>query len=773
MVYYWSFNCMRSSVFAVLILLLFAIPGVALAQTIQVDEVVIEGNRRVDLSAVRSVLSVKAGQEIAVEEVDRDIRAIFKLGRFADVAADIEERGGLNVLVFRLTERPLVRAVEYAGNKEFSTERLSGLVTLKTPDIYDPRKIENSISAIRKAYLEEGFHAAEIVSKVDVNEDHEATVTFEIKEGDKVLIRQIRFEGNTVFTDVQLIKVMETKKRWFLSWLTGRGTYNEEVLQNDLEIIADQYYNKGYVQVKVRQPLITIAEDKKGMNVLIEIREGEQFRVGGLDIDGDLLRSKEEILALTKLKPGDVFSRQMLRQDVLTINDLYADQGYAYVNVSPLTQIDADLRLINILFEIEQGVQVHIDRIQIAGNTRTRDKVIRREMKLAEGDLFSSTKIKESRRRINNLGFFEEVNVATGKASDEAEMNVNVDVIERPTGTFSVGLGYSSVDGVIGQGSITQENFLGRALKLNLAAALGGKSTTYQLGLTEPYFLDKNLTLGFDLYKTERDYVDFSKRAFGGNAKLGFPLTDDTRAFFLYKYEEKEIFDVDSDASSLIRDQEGKSTLSSITGTLTRNTTDYYLDPTRGSVSQLSAEFAGLGGTEKFAKYIADQRFFFPYKWGTVFSLHGQIGYIQSIGGEDIPIDERFYLGGINTIRGFKSRQVGPRVRVNRQVVDSVGNVTVADDEFEFIGGDKQAYFNLEYTFPLLKDMGLKGVLFFDTGNAWSEDENYFSEMRYSVGGGVRWFSPMGPLRLEWGYNLKPREGEDRSQFEFSIGRFF
>lgn len=763
---------MRRSIYAVLAILLF-LPGVVLAQTIQVGEVAFEGTRRVDLSAVRAVLSVQPGQDITVDDIDRDIRAIYKIGRFADVAAEFVERGGVQVLLFRLTERPLVRSVEYVGNKELSTEKLSGLVTLKTPDIHDPRKIERSVDAIRKAYLQEGFHAAEVVARVEVNEDSEASVFFDIKEGEKILIRRIRFDGNTLFSEAQLKKVMETKERWFLSWLTDRGTYKDEVLQNDLEIIADQYFNEGYVQVKVRQPLITVADDKKSLDILIEIQEGAQFRIGQVDISGDLLKDKTAMLALLKLKAGDVFSRQKLRQDILAINDLYADQGYAYVNVSPLTQLDTELRQVNLLIEVEQGVQVFIDKIQIAGNTKTRDKVIRREMTLVEGELYSATKMKESRRRINNLGFFEEVNVATGKSSDESQMNVAVDVKERPTGTFSVGFGYSSVDGLIGQGSVTQENFLGRALKLNLAGSVGGKSTTYQLGLTDPYFLDKNLALGFDLYKTEREYTDFSKKTFGGSAKLGFPLTYDLRAFFLYRYEEKEIFDVDDDASLLIREQEGESTLSSITATFTRNTTDYHLDPTRGSVSQLSAEYAGLGGTEKFAKYIADQRFFFPYKWGTVFSLHGQIGYIQSIGGEEIPIDERFFLGGINTIRGFKSRQVGPRVRVEREVVDSSGKVTASSDDYEFVGGTKEAYFNLEYTFPLIKDMGLKGILFFDTGNAWSEDEDYFSEMRYSVGGGIRWFSPMGPLRLEWGYNLDPRDDEDRSQFEFSIGRFF
>jgi len=747
---------MPDRIFAFLVVLLL-VPCITLAQGIQVGEVVIEGSRRVEITAIRSVLSVKAGQEATLDEIDKDIRAIYKLGRFADVSAELDERGGINVLIYRVIERPLVRAVKFSGNKEFSTERLNELVTLKTPDLFDPRKVEQNIAAIKKAYFEDGYHAAEVGTRVDVDDDNEATITFEVEEGKKVLIRDIRFEGNTVFSDKQLKKVMETKERWFLSWLTDRGTYKEDILQNDLEIIADQYFNKGYVQVKVRQPQISLADDKENMDVLIEIKEGDQFRVGTVDIQGDLLKSKEETLALVKLRSGDIFSRQQLRQDILAINDLYADQGYAYVNVSPLTQLDVDQHTVSLLFEIEKGTQVTIDRIEIAGNTKTRDKVIRREMKLTEGDLYSATKLKDSRRRINNLGFFEEVNVATSKGADEAHMDVDVDVKERPTGTFSIGFGYSSVDGLIGQGSITQDNFLGKALKLNLAGSFGGKSTTYQVGLTDPYFLDKNLTLGFDLYKTEREYVDFSKKTFGGDIKLGFPLTENTRTFFLYRYEEKDIFDIDDDASTLIKDQEGNSTLSSITATITRNTTDYYLDPSKGSVSQLSAEIAGLGGTEKFAKYIADQRFFFPWKWGTVFSLHGQIGYIQQVGGEDIPIDERFFLGGINTLRGFESRKVGPR-----------------DPETgDFLGGDKEAYFNFEYIFPLLKDMGLKGVVFFDTGNAWDEGENFFSEMRYSVGGGIRWFSPMGPLRVEWGYNLDPKDYEDNSQFEFSVGRTF
>lgn len=754
------------------LLLLIAAP--LWAETMTFGEVSVSGTRRVEQNAVKGVIGVKPGVAVDREAIDRDLRAIFAMGRFNDVTAVVEERGGVKVLVYQLEERPLVREIRFEGNKELKVDKLKPLVTLRTPDIYNPGGVDKSLAALRKAYAEEGYYAAQISPKLVVNDDNEATLTFDIQEGEKVLIGKIRFEGNRVLSDSQLKKVMQTKERWFLSWLTGRGTYKEEVLQTDLEILADQYYDLGYVQVKVKKPITTIAADGKTMEVFIEIEEGEEFRVGEVDFQGDLLKSKEETAALTKLRTGDVFSRKQLRADVFTLNDLYADQGYAYVNVSPLTHIEPERKIVNLVFDIEQGIQVHIDRINIRGNNKTRDKVIRREMKLIEGDLYSASKLKESRRKVNNLGFFDEVNVTTEKGSEEAKMDLNVEVKERPTGTFSLGFGYSSVDKFIGQGSVTQENFLGRGLKLNLSGAFGSSSTSYQVGVTDPYFLDRNLTLGFDLYKTKRDWSEFSKQATGGDLKLGFPVSDNMRALFLYKYEDKKIYDVDPNASFVIRQQEGTSTLSSLTSTLRRDTTDFRLDPTTGTVSEFSLEYAGLGGTEKFIRYDLDHRIFYPFKWGTVFSARGHLGYVQEVGGEEIPIDERYFLGGLNSLRGFEPRRVGPRLRRTVEAVNpATGLPEGTVEEFDYFGGNKAAYFNAEYLFPIFKDLGLKGVLFYDLGNAWSEDEDYMTDLRSSVGGGIRWFSPMGPLRLEWGYNLDPKEAEPQSDFQFSIGRFF
>ncbi|MFO7984040.1 MAG: outer membrane protein assembly factor BamA [Desulfuromonadales bacterium] len=758
------------TVFVLFCLLLSS--GSALAETYDIVDVQVEGHKRVDPGAIKDAIAISAGSEASLEEIDRDVRELFSLGRFEDVSAVTEQKDEGTVLIYRIVERPLVRRIKFEGNDEFKYSKLSPIVTFSAPHIYNPLEIRRSKAAIEDAYAEEGFYAAEVEADVDFNERDEATVTFVIDEGEKVLIDEIRFAGNTVFTDKELKKAIETRERWFLSWLTDRGTYREDMLQNDLEIIADQYFNKGYVRVDVRQPVTTLSEDKTTMDLLIEIDEGEQFHIGSVDLSGDLLKDKDELLELVSLEKGDVFSRKVLRESIFALNDFYADRGYAYVNVSPLTRLDTEENLVNLTIEIEQGSQVHVDRIEVSGNTKTRDKVIRREMRLVEGDLFSSSKLKRSRQRINNLGFFDEVKLNTDPA-DEDGMEIDIEVKERPTGTFTLGFGYSSVDKLVGQGSIQQDNFLGRALKLNLAGSFGSSSTTYNLGLQDPYFLDTEWTLGGDLYNTDREWNDFSKETRGGDIKLGYPVTENSQVFFIYKYEDKDIYDVDPSASDFVKDQEGTSTLSSVFASWTRDTTDYRLEPTTGSVTRLSTEVAGLGGTEKFAKVNADYRRFYPFKWDTVFSVHGQMGYIHEIGGEEIPIDERFYLGGLSTIRGFKTREVGPRIRSVETFIDPQTGETSEVESFEYIGGVKKAFFNLEYTFPVIKDAGLKGVLFFDVGNAWADDENYFSDMRYSTGWGIRWVSPMGPLRLEWGYNLDPREGEKSSEFEFSIGRFF
>ncbi|MDX2478834.1 MAG: outer membrane protein assembly factor BamA [Desulfuromusa sp.] len=738
-----------------LTLLLLISAGFATAQEFKVSDIQIEGNSRIETSSVIASISIKPGDLVSLEDIDQTMHNIFALGHFDDISAGITEVQGAKILTFVVHELPLIRQMVFSGNDELSDEKLRPLVKIRTPSIYNRTKIDESIQELKKAYIEDGYHAIKIKSTLQTDVKNEATLTFEIVEGKKVLIRDIQFIGNTVFDKKALLKKMETKERWFLSWITDRGVYDAASMELDVERIKAAYHDEGYQDVKVKPPQVSLIEDKF-LDVLIEIDEGAQYRVGQVKVFGDLIfYTEEQLLGWVNLKPGDVFSRGVLRESILTLTDVYGDSGYAYANVTPLTSKDQQQRLIDLNLEVEPGTQVFVERIEISGNTTTRDKVIRREIPMLEGDIFSARRVKGANRRIRNLGFFDEVNITNKPGTDESKTVLGVAVTEHPTGTFSVGLGYSSADGLMAQGSITQDNFLGRALRLSLSGSFGSSSTNYSIGISDPHFLDTDWTLGGEIYNSEREYDDYDESVIGGSIRSGHPVGRMSKLFLTYRFEKQDITNVSSYASTYIQDSEGNSTLSSVTTELTRNSTDNFQDPSRGGITSISLEYAGLGGTQNFIKSIADHRHFFPLFWGTVFSIHGSTGYVVSTTNDDVPISEKFFLGGIRTIRGFEYREVGPK------------------DDGDYIGGEKMGYFNFEYLFPIFKSAGVTGVLFYDTGNAWTDGEKYFSDMRNAVGSGIRWQSPMGPMRFELGYNLSPRDSESRTVFEFSIGKSF
>jgi outer membrane protein insertion porin family len=440
-----------------------------------------------------------------------------------------------------------------------------------------------------------------------------------------------------------------------------------------------------------------------------------------------------------------------------------------------LSKVDQEKKTIDITYDFEKGDKIYIERINISGNTKTRDKVIRREFKLAEGDLYNSTALKRTKQNLSNLGFFEEASIAPAKGSAGNKLNLNTEVKEKSTGQFSIGAGYSSSDGIIGQGSVQQSNFLGLGLKATLSASLGGKTQLYNIGLTDPYFLDTNWTLGFDVYRSEREYEDYSRRVTGGDIKAGYRLSDTLSTYWMYKYEVKSLYDFSAAFlanPTLMTETSG--TIGSLYGSLSLDKTDYRLDPTKGYTGTLSAEYAGLGGNQRFSRFIGQSAVFFPLIWDTVFSLRGELGYMMRIG-KEIPIDEKFYLGGINTLRGYSSRTVSPISTTYLKTVNPVTGTVTTLPSIVYLGGIKEAVFNADYVFPIIKDAGLKGVAFFDVGNSYGPGEQYFSKVLMSYGLGMRWNSPMGPLRLEYGIPVNPREGIDSKsgKFEFSIGGFF
>lgn len=731
------------------------------ADTEKVTEVVVRGNRRIEASAILNATSIKVGDTFDSDRTDADIRAIFKMGQFQDVRISSEPVTGGVMLVYSVIEKPIVRDIRFEGNNELKQDKLLEGLQVRRNAIFSQKDLDKAVAKLKKQYQDEGYYLATIEPVIEQRTPTEYQVTFKVTEGKKIRIGTINFEGNSAFSGRKLRGVMETKEEWFMSWLTGAGTYKEEVLKNDSLLIADHYMNNGYINVKVGEPTIKLAEDQESLSVDISITEGDQYRIGEITFKGDLLYPENEFREKLKTETGEVFSRANLRTDIGTLTDMTADKGYAFNNVNPQTKPDPEKKVMDLGFEIEKGELVRIERIFIAGNSKTRDKVARRELRLMEGELYSATGFKRSKQNLMNTGYFEEANVASVKTASNNKLNINVDLKEKATGAFTIGGGYSSLDGLIFQGSVSQSNFLGLGLKANASASIGGKSNTYSIGLTDPYFLDSKWTLGVDIYRTERDYTDYSRRLTGGDIKAGYPINDFIGTFWMYKYEIKDIYNP-TDLYLLYNAIDPgnyplrQTTTSSIFASITNNTTDFRFDPSTGMVNTLSAEYAGLGGNNKYVREIADNTFYYPLWWKFVVSTKVTVGAIQQAGGP-IPIDEKFYLGGIGTLRGYAARTVCPI------------------ENGLYVGGERELFGNLELKFPLMPEYGIKGVAFFDYGNAWSGSKLMPSNMYMSYGAGIRWASPMGPLRLEYGIPVNPRSGIDNKsgRFEFAMGSLF
>ncbi|MBI5892123.1 MAG: outer membrane protein assembly factor BamA [Deltaproteobacteria bacterium] len=722
-----------------------------------VGKINITGNRRVDADAVTAKIKTKVGDKFDSEQIREDIKAVYDTGFFDDIVVDLADTALGKELTFIVRERPIIKQITITGNKELTEEKLKESITIKTNTTLNRIILKENAEKIKALYANEGYYVAKVEPVVNVEKDVEAQVNFQIDEGEKVRIKRITIIGNKKMAEKQIKKVMNTSEAGFFSFFTKSGVYQEYIYQNDLNLIMGQYFDNGYIQANITDSKVTLSSDKKWLYITIAVTEGEQFKIGKIDVQGDILKTKKDILENVKTKTGNVFSRKALMNDITKVGDVYGDAGYANVDINPITKLNED-KTVDLTFDIHKGEPVYIERVNIAGNINTRDKVIRREVEVEEGELYSSTGIKRSRNNLKRLGYFEDVEITTQPGSAENKMVVDVNVKERPTGSFSVGAGYSSADNFIATASVTQKNLFGTGKILDLSATVSGSSQKYNLSFTEPWLFDKPIAAGIDLFNTSKEWPDFTRRSNGFDLRLGFPVYKrDTRGYLTYKFEEVEVTNIASNASKLIKEQEGKNINSSITASVRRDTRDDAFFPTEGSTLLFSVEFAGeaIGGDVNFIKYIFEGVRYFSMPWDTAIATRGVVGFLQDYGGKEAPVYERFFLGGINTLRGFKTRSVGPRdPRTN-----------------ELIGGDTEALLNVEYIFPIFPEQKVKGVLFFDTGNAW--DGEFLSDLRYSAGLGFRWYSPFGPLRLEWGYNLDKKPGEGASQFEFSIGTGF
>jgi outer membrane protein insertion porin family len=720
-----------------------------------VNSIEIRGAKRIEESSIKSKITQRVGDPISQEKVSEDIKNIFNMGYFEDTRAEIEPFEGGIKLIYVVKEKPTIARIEFQGNKKIDDSKLKEKLTITTGSIADAVLIQDNANRLRAFYEEEGYWLSSIVPVTKRISPDEVSLTYQIEEGSKVKIKKINIEGNKAIPAKLIKKTMSTKEWGIFSFITSSGYYRKDQMDVDIEKIRDLYFDRGFIKVAIGEPEIKLTSDKKGMNITIPISEGDQFKISSVEFSGNKVFSDDEIKKRITLIPNTPFSKANLRRDILSISELYSENGYAVAAITPDLIPDENARLVKVSLKIDEGDKYRIGKIEISGNTKTRDKVIRREVRLDEGDVFNSKLLKRSYERINNLNFFENVDIIPKPRPEEKLVDLEVKVKERPTGYLSVGGGYSSVDKLIGMVEITQGNLFGRGQLLKLRGEIGGRTTYYELTFKDPWFMDKPIFFSSTLYKLQQEYIEFDKKSAGFGLSFGKYLSEYVRGDISYNYENATIYNVSENAATIIKEQEGTFSTSSLTPSIVRDSRDNYIDPTRGSRNSVYLTYAGLGGKNKYIKSELDSAWFFPIK-KTTFMLRGRFGYAAGIWGKDLPLYERFYVGGIYTIRGLDWGDAGPK---DEKTGDPIGGTT-------------ELIFNAEYIFPLLTEMKLKGVVFFDLGNAYESFDN-FGKFRYTTGAGIRWISPMGPIRIEWGYNLNRKAGENASRFEFTFGSFF
>ncbi len=715
-----------------------------------VKEVLIKGHSRISPDAIRFRIRTAPGMVVHRKAIKKDIEEIFAMGYFEKCDAAYDE----GIVTFVVQEYPIIVSIEVEGNKKIKEDEILDTIGLKRFDILNTRLLKTSIDRIIAIYREKGFYNVEVTSSTPQTEGG-ITLKLSIEENKKLYVRKVDFDGNENLSARKIRKAMETKNRWWFGMFSHSGSYLDETLDTDLLRIEQLYGDEGYIKAKVGRPMVEIKEDE-GISITIPVEEGPLYAIGEIDITGDLIIPKEELLDRLEIQPGEVMRRSKIQLSIENLRTVYMDKGYAYVQIRP-RNIEKPDNIIDLVFDVVKGEPVYIDTIHIRGNEKTRDKVIRRELQLQEGDLFSSSAIQRSRDRLNRLGYFSNVNIEPiprGKGT----MSALVDVEETTTGALSFGLAYSSEDGLLGTLEVSENNLMGKGLKTKLGIEFGADKKSYTFDFEEPWLMDRHVSLGFRLFNTEKEYTYYTKKSRGGNIRLSYPLFEQVRHSIIYSYDDVVgLYDIDTTYEQYLNQEEIEGGLtSSIINSIYRDTTNDYYRPTRGSDLSVSLEYAGLGGDYHFTRAMAKAAKFFPlYKDKVALMFKFRWGTINPAKGDTLPEYELFTLGGLNSIRGFKSDEIGPR--------DSVGNV---------IGGRRMFIFNTELTFPLGPIPGLYGVIFLDQGNAYNKRID-LNNLKRSYGGGFRWVTPMGPLRLEYGKVIHPESYEENSRWDFTVGTFF
>ncbi|HYA01933.1 MAG TPA: outer membrane protein assembly factor BamA [Syntrophobacteria bacterium] len=734
--------------------------AIRILQKKKINQIRVAGNRRIEDEAIKLVVKTKSGDLYEPAKLREDLTAVYKMGYFQDVRIEADETPQGEIVTFVVTEKPTVERVEISGTSAIDEKDIRTALATKQYSILQDATLAQDEEKIKALYRDKGYYDAEVTRSLEPSKENTVVVKFQIVEHNKLYIKKIAFSGNQAFSDKELKDVMQTSEKGFFFWLTESGILKSEQVEVDVDRLTAFYHTRGYMEAKVGSPKIT--HDAKGIYLDFPVSEGLRYRVGKVDLTGDDPSPDEQLVTSLRLRKEEYFNREALAKDLEAITNHYTGKGYAFAEVTPKIDKNPEQQVVNVAYEVRRGEVVDFGRITISGNTKTRDKVIRRELEVVETARYDKAKLQRSVQNLRRLEYFESVDMDTSKGETPKEMNVDVKVKEKSTSFASIGAGYSSADKAFLMGQIAERNLGGRGQRLSFQGQLGQQSSRFGVTFTEPWLFDTPLAMSIELYNWQRDYTDYWKESWGGTFGLSYPVWASTRLYGSYTYDHAKVYNVADDAATVIKDQEGVIRTSMVSTTLRRDTKDHPFLTTRGSDNSVSLDYAGgvLGGDAAYYKTIVNSSWYFPLVWKLVGFLHGKAGYVDELPGGILPIYERFFLGGINSLRGYTTGKVGPR-----------------DPETgDYIGGNKMALFNAELLFPIVEEQGIRGVVFFDAGNAFNNgDPIKITDFRTDVGAGLRWYSPLGPMRLEVGFPLNPQDNNDqyKAKWQFSMGIFF
>ena len=754
--------------------------GSALAiEPFTVRDIRVEGLQRTEAGSVFSYLPVKVGDTFTDDTAVNAIKALYATGFFKDVKLEAQD----GVLIVAVEERPSIAKLTLSGIKEFPEEELknalkqSGLAEGRT---FDKSMLDRAEQELKRQYFNRGLYSVQVVTTVTPLERNRVALQFDVVEGEPAKIRQINIVGNQVFPEKRLLAQLNSSTPGWLSWYTKDDQYSKTKLAGDLEALRSFYLNQGYLEFNVDSTQVSISPDKKDIYITINITEGPKYTVSDVSLAGQMLVPEEELRKLITIKPGDVFSREKLTESTRKIGDRLGNEGYAFANVNAVPELDKEKHQVAFTLFVDPGRRVYVNRVNVAGNTKTRDEVIRREVRQMEGGWYNAEKINTSRDRLNRLGYFNEVNIETPAVPGTTDqVDVNIGVSEKATGNILLGAGFSSSEGVILSGAVNQANAFGSGNRLGVQINSGSVNTTYSLSFTNPYYTIDGVSLGYDAYRrdidaTELDGVgEYDSSTLGLGIRFGFPINEKDTIFFGAAAEALEI---NTTVNSPIQYKNFVTQYGSSNKTLrldtsiARDTRNDFLFPTSGILQRAALEFGAPPGDIQYYKLSLQHQQYFPLSNTFTLFVNGEVGYAGGFGNKSLPFYRNFFVGGVSSVRGFQSGSIGPKD------IDPITKQAVS------LGGDTKVVGNVELIFPMpgIKDNSVRLSTFFDAGAAFGSGNSSFgsntfgvNDLRFSTGVGVHWNSPLGPLKFNLAYPINAKSHDETEAFQFSMGSVF